>query len=349
MQNQVKRYPHLVLLVIFSAALGILMGTQETGRPTKTKVALGKLMEIRGVIVERAPDRFTLRDHRGTEITVTVTDHTEIGEKKKNFLRTALNYSAEELLLGLHVEVKGHGDNFGNLLAEKIKFTQDELTVARTISSRVSPVEKSLDKAHARLDKAEERFDENSQVVSGQISELNDAFRTARGEAQEAQQTADKAQVTADQAISFVDDTNKRVTALDDYEEMKVLMVWFKFDSAALSEEGKRDLDGLVKKATAEKGVLIEVTGFASADGNEAYNLRLSRRRAESVVRYLTENHKIPLRRILTPYGYGELNPVAENTTLEGRKQNRRVQVRVLANRGIAEPATVVSTQPQRN
>ncbi|HZI19934.1 MAG TPA: OmpA family protein, partial [Pyrinomonadaceae bacterium] len=80
-------------------------------------------------------------------------------------------------------------------------------------------------------------------------------------------------------------------------------------------------------------------SGFASADGSTEANRRLSQRRADAVIRYLVEQHNIPLRRIITPYGFGELQPVAENTSRDGREQNRRVEVKVLVNRGINQDA----------
>ncbi|HWS55835.1 MAG TPA: OmpA family protein, partial [Pyrinomonadaceae bacterium] len=67
-------------------------------------------------------------------------------------------------------------------------------------------------------------------------------------------------------------------------------------------------------------------------------NRRLSEQRAESVVRYLVENHQIPLRRILTPFGYGAMNPLNENKTRDERAENRRAEIRVLVNRGLATP-----------
>jgi outer membrane protein OmpA-like peptidoglycan-associated protein len=62
------------------------------------------------------------------------------------------------------------------------------------------------------------------------------------------------------------------------------------------------------------------------------------------VIRYLVENHNIPLRRIVTPYGYGESNPVAENTSRDGRAQNRRVEVKLLVNKGLTAPAPTMTT-----
>jgi outer membrane protein OmpA-like peptidoglycan-associated protein len=93
---------------------------------------------------------------------------------------------------------------------------------------------------------------------------------------------------------------------------------------------------------------VLEIGGFASADGSVEANRRLSQRRADTVIRYLVENHQIPLRRIVTPYGYGESNPVAENTSREGREQNRRVEVKVLVSRGIIQGAPTMN-RPTEN
>jgi outer membrane protein OmpA-like peptidoglycan-associated protein len=86
------------------------------------------------------------------------------------------------------------------------------------------------------------------------------------------------------------------------------------------------------------------VSGFASADGSTEANRRLSERRAETVIRYLVENHNIPLRRIITPYGYGEMKPIADNTTRGGRAENRRVEVQVLVSRGLTQGSPVAAT-----
>jgi outer membrane protein OmpA-like peptidoglycan-associated protein len=100
------------------------------------------------------------------------------------------------------------------------------------------------------------------------------------------------------------------------------------------------------------KGYTIEITGFASADGDERKNKVLSQKRAQAVIDYLVETHNIPLRRIGTSYGFGELQAVADNTTLEGRNQNRRVEVKLLASRGINQNVEVrkdASTDPNED
>ena len=116
----------------------------------------------------------------------------------------------------------------------------------------------------------------------------------------------------------------------------------FKVGKFDLQPEAKAALDEIAAQAKTERGYVIEVMGFASADGAEMKNRVLSQKRADAVVRYLAENHMIPLRRIITPFGYGEAQPVADNLTKEGREQNRRVEVKVLVNKGLTgQPAPV--------
>ena len=91
------------------------------------------------------------------------------------------------------------------------------------------------------------------------------------------------------------------------------------------------------------KAYVLEVTGFADSTGSTARNRALSQRRADAVITYLVENHKIPLRRIVTPYGFGELDPVADNKTRTGRAENRRVEVKILVNKGLTQPAPTMN------
>ena len=93
---------------------------------------------------------------------------------------------------------------------------------------------------------------------------------------------------------------------------------------------------------------MIEVAGHTDSTGSDTKNFRLSRARADAVVQYLAVQHKIPLRRFVTPMGYGKTDAVADNTTREGRSQNRRVDVKMIINRGLNQPASSSSTVPTR-
>jgi outer membrane protein OmpA-like peptidoglycan-associated protein len=77
-----------------------------------------------------------------------------------------------------------------------------------------------------------------------------------------------------------------------------------------------------------QAGFLIEIQGFASAEGDEGYNVSLSERRADVVQRYLVSKN-VPLFRI-SNVGLGAEKPVGDNKTRAGREQNRRVEVRLL-------------------
>ena len=110
----------------------------------------------------------------------------------------------------------------------------------------------------------------------------------------------------------------------------------FAVNSAVLSPSDRAELDRLASKAMTTKGYVIEIAGYTDSTGSVALNRQLSQQRADAVVRYLQENHDIPLRRMVTPFGYGMTRPVADNGTVDGRRQNRRVEVKILVSKGMA-------------
>jgi outer membrane protein OmpA-like peptidoglycan-associated protein len=263
-------------------------------------------------------------------LTVRLAANTKLEEKKGNPFRGGKNYSMAQVIRGLSVEVEGRGDSSGDLLADKIKFSDDDLRVAVSIDSQVVPLEDRFVTAEDRMTRTEQ----NAQRLSGQLEELGQVANLAKGGAAAAQDTADA-------AVEGVNKTNDRISSLDDYEVKKSTTINFKVASAVLSPDAKSMLDDLATQAKNERGFVIEVRGFASADGSENLNRALSQRRSDAIVRYLAENHDIPLRRIILPYGYGEAMPVADNTTREGRQENRRAEVKILVSRGIGSSVNV--------
>lgn len=304
----------------------------------------GHSATIEGTIATRDADRITLRTFRGSTVAVALTGSTEVKEKKNNPFRRARNYATTQLLPGLDVEVKGHSGSSGSLVADEIRFTNDDLRVAAELDARVAPVETRLG-----------QNEQNALRLSGQVSELSAVSNAARGGARAAQGSADaamesakkanesaeKANESAENAKAGIHATNERISSLDDFDTRDNVTVNFKAGSVALSPEAKAALDELAGQAQNEKGYIVEVTGFASAEGGADYNRALSQRRADAVIRYLAENHDIPLRRFITPFGYGSLQPVADNKTRSGRIQNRRVEVHILVSKGLRQ---VVST-----
>jgi OOP family OmpA-OmpF porin len=97
----------------------------------------------------------------------------------------------------------------------------------------------------------------------------------------------------------------------------------FIVNSAELTLDAKKVLDFVAQSLNANPDVRFEIQGHASSEGSDAYNLRLSDRRAASVRAYLISKGVDAGR--MTSKGYGESQPIADNSTEEGRKQNRRV------------------------
>ena len=294
-------------------------------------VASGERMKIKGVVVRRDADTFTVRDLNGADTIVRLTDQTSVKTNGK-FLRSGRNYGATNILRGLNLEVEGRGGSNGELVAEKVRFNESDLRTARAVESRANPLEERANSAENRLGQVEQ----NAQKLSGQIDELAAVSNAARGGAKAAQQTADA-------AVAGVNATNERISALDDYVPQDSEAVNFRLGSAVLSAESKSKLDAIATKALNAKAYVVEVTGHADSTGNPERNRVLSQRRADAVIRYLVEQHKIPLRRIITPYGFGSSEPVANNKTREGRAQNRRVEVKILVNKGLTQPAPTMN------
>jgi outer membrane protein OmpA-like peptidoglycan-associated protein len=341
---------NLMFVAVAVSAVTIPTIAQDaTGQSAQTvRIASGRKQKVSGVVVSREADKLTVRDINGGDVVVNVTGVTKIVEKKANPFRSAKTYPVTALLRGLEVDVEGRGDSSGVLVADKIKFTNDDFGVARSLETRVAPVETRVTTTEGRVDTAETRItaaEQNAQRLSGQLEELSAVANTARGGAKAAQETADQALAASKANSADIQATNDRISQIDNYEARQNIAVNFRVNSAVLSAEAKAALDEIAAQAKNEKGYLIQVTGYASADGGKAANRTLSERRAEAVRRYLAENHDIPLHRMINPFGFGELKPVAENDTREGRKQNRRVEVAILVNKGLTASATSQSSR----
>jgi outer membrane protein OmpA-like peptidoglycan-associated protein len=307
----------------------------QTNTPTDASrarsVTSGEKLKIKGVVTRRDADTFTVRDLNGVDTIVRLTDRTTV-KTHGGFLRSGTNYAQTNILRGLNLEVEGRGGSNGELNAEKVRFNESDFRAARSVDVRSTPLEERATAAEGRLTDVEQ----NAQKLSGQLDELAAVSNAARG-------VAKAAQATADAAVAGVNATNDRISAMDDYVPQETASVNFRTGSSVLSADSKTKLDEIATKALNAKGYVLEVTGFADSTGSTARNRALSQRRADAVIRYLVENHQIPLRRIVTPYGFGETNPVADNTSRTGRAENRRVEVKVLVNKGLTQPAPVMN------
>lgn len=329
-----RKLSMLRALVVLSVAFIIPVSAQQPAGSIKSParkmdVISGAKMKVKGTVIKREDQNLIMRDQTGSELTVRLASNVKIEEKKSNPFRGGKKYSDAQLVRGLYLEVEGRGDSSGVLVADKIKVDDDDLRVALTVDSTVVPIENRLGQAEDRVTRTEQ----NAERLSGQLDELSQVANLAKGGAAAAQETADV-------AVDGVNKTNDRISSLDDYDVRKTEAIMFKVGSAVLSPEAKAMLDDIATQAKSERGFVIEVRGFASSDGSESMNRALSQRRAQAVMGYLAQK-EIPLRRIILPFGYGEAMPAADNSTLEGRKQNRRVEVSVLVSKGLTSPVNV--------
>ncbi len=311
-----KKIP-VMLLALMIGAVSIF--AQDTQLRALTG---GQKYKIKGIVVAKDDTSFTLRDVTGVDTKVVLTSATSI-KTKGGFFGGSKTTPMNAIVRGLNMEVEGVGNSEGSLAATKVRFDKDDLAVAQSIDSRVTPTEDRLTVA-----------EQNAERVSGQIDELMTISNAARGGAKAAQETADA-------AISGVNATNQRITSLDDYVVQSTATINFKTGSSTLSQESKTMLDEVAQASMTLKGYVIEVTGFTDSTGSVQRNKALSQKRAQAVIDYLVETHNIPLRRIGMSYGYGENQAVADNTTTDGRLQNRRVEVKLMVNRGLNQNVEV--------
>jgi OOP family OmpA-OmpF porin len=310
--SEIKRwrtFPVVLGLALLFVVTPITFGQSSRTQPANNRqantqpVPNGSKMKFKGVVISRDADTFTIRDRNRADYQVLLTDETSI-KTHGGFFRFGKKYAVTDILRGLIVEVEGRGDSQGQLVAEKVRFNDSDMRAAITTDTRVNPVET------------------NQERLSGQMDELYTVAEEARNEVRVA---------------------NERISALDEYDVDQSATVNFRVNSAVLSPEARRQLDALAEKAISAKAYMIEVAGHTDSSGSEAKNFQLSRQRAEAVVQYLAVNHKIPVRRFVSPMGYGKTDAVADNKTTAGRAQNRRVEVKILLNRGMSGRSTTTT------
>jgi outer membrane protein OmpA-like peptidoglycan-associated protein len=236
--------------------------------------------------------------------------------------------------------------------------------VAKTISpveSRVTATEqkntdqdkqladhaKDIDSLSTDLSRTKERVTDADAkaVAAGQSAQragerADNAQRSADG----AERSAEGAQRTAERGLQRSDVIEKNMEAMNKFQIAKSVTVLFPINQSKLNADAKADLDELAKMTDGKDRYIIEVQGFTDKTGSALTNEQLSEARAAAVARYLANEHKIPVRTINT-LGSGYALPVADDKTRDGRKQNRRVEVRLFVPEATTSSNTVAAAQ----
>ena len=211
------------------------------------------------------------------------------------------------------------------------------------VKSQTAPViehTNTLDQKTAENNRA--LHDVDDRATAG-IKQAQGAADAAAQSAQNASKDAGTADTAANDAVHRADSLDSVVKGLDNYKQMADVTVTFGFDKAVLTKDDKEQLDNFAAQLGSAKSYILEVTGGTDSTGSAAYNYDLSQRRADSVVQYLASKYGIAAHRFYL-IGIGKDKEVAPNTTADGRKQNRRVQVQLLSNMA---PATSAPTAAQ--
>ena len=319
-----KGFMTVACAVLISGALSV-FNNEVSAQDVRTVPAGEKVDKMKGVVVKRNPDSFTMTDPQGgLALTVLLTADTEVKSHKRGVFRGSKEYGQSYILRGLRLEVDGVGNSEGQLVADKIRFDEQDLRAAQALKATVDPLE-----AEARENLRKQQ--EENERLAGQIEETQAVAQGAKADAAKAQAAAEKAQSTADYA-------NNRINGLDDFDPLKTITVYFVTGSATLGPKAKAEIDKAADwvKTQNTKGWVMAVIGYADTTGSSQRNIDLSERRANAVIYYIVTKYKMKLSRLVQPFGYGQLEPVAENKTAAGRAKNRRVEIRLMVNKGIA-------------
>lgn len=286
--------------------------------------ANGEEAQAKGMIISRTGETLIVSGPDG-KVTVVLTDDTKTKDDKGLFGLEKQQMADTVLIPGLKVRVDGVSDSQGRVVAKTITVDGDDLETAEMIQAGLHPTA--------------EQVAANMQAIATNQQDIA-AHKVQLASQQENIQTnqqnigANKQQI--EQNVKDIEDNTKRFTALSEYDVKGEANVKFGFGSSKISTQDQEELKKLAQTATGLTGYIVEVTGYADSTGSAAVNTKLSEERAKAVVLYLFQQCGVPMRHIVAPGAMGEYGAAAPNETKSGRAENRRVEVKVLVNKGIA-------------
>ena len=273
-------------------------------------------IKIKGLIVGRTGESLTVKTADGGKVVVVLNDDTKVQQPKGLGIRKK-QMSAAVLIPGLRVSVTGTGDPQTQVVAKTINFSGDDLQMAEQIQAGLTPTKHAVQTNQQSIETNKENIQANRQVTT----------------ANQVQIAANRQQI--DTNADDIQKTNQRFSELTEYDTKGDATVYFAVGSTAIAAKDKAALMELAHTAVNLTGYIIQVKGFADSSGNAAMNQKLSMERAQAVVAFLLQDANVPIRHIVAPGAMGTADPAAPNETAKGRADNRRVEVKVLVNRGL--------------
>jgi outer membrane protein OmpA-like peptidoglycan-associated protein len=274
--------------------------------------------KVEGLVKARNGDTMIVQTSSSPDVTVLLTDSTQVGQVQGVFKARRKQMSMAALIPGLAVKVEGTYNQQNQLVAQSVAFKGNDLEDAEKIAAGMHETKVQVQQNQAELEKQ-----------NAELKAQNEALQQ-----QQAQLTEHQAKIAANKAA--VDAAIARFGQLDDYYIFDEVTIYFDNGKVKVDSKYNPQLLALADKAKTVDGYMIEVKGYASSVGSVTLNQRLSEDRADAVTNILVQQGHISLTRMLAPGAMGESHQVGNDKTAEGQRENRRVVVRVLQNKGIA-------------
>jgi len=278
-------------------------------------VTNGEKVKVNGMITARDSETLTLKTTDSGNVVVVLTDNTKVQAPQGVLKIRKEDMGMTALIPGLKIQVDGVGDDQNRVVAMTIKFSKKDLQTAEMIQAGLNPTQQQVNANSQDIQTNKQGIQANQQGIAA-----NQVQIASNREAIDANQEA----------------VNKRFSELTDYDTKATVTVYFASGSTSISAKDRDALQQLGKDASGMKGYLVEVKGYADSSGNPAMNQKLSMERAQGVVAYLIQNCNVSVRHIVAPGAMGEADPAATNETVKGRSENRRVEVKILVNKGLS-------------
>jgi OOP family OmpA-OmpF porin len=283
----------------------------------------GEKVKLKGVIATRTGETLVVTSATGN-VTVVLTDDTKVQQPKGLGARKK-QMGAAVLVPGLRVTVEGVGDAQSRVTAKSINFDTEDLEMSQAIQAGLTPTKQAVKTNAQNIAANQKATQANSQeIAANQVQTAANEQAIANNQEQI---DADQQQIAA---------TNKRFSELSEYDTKADISVNFAVGSSVISASDKAALAQLAHDAVGTTGYIIQVKGFADSSGAAAINQKLSMDRAQEVIAYLIQDCNVPVRHVVAPGAMGTADPTAPNETGQGRAENRRVEVKVLVNKGLS-------------
>jgi OmpA-OmpF porin, OOP family len=290
-----------------------------------TDAAAQEKAKVQGMIQARTGETMVVKTADGNTTTVVLTDDTTTKDNKGLFGLEKHIMSNAVLIPGTKVKVDGTSDDQGRVVAKTITVDGDDLETSQMIQAGLHPTAEQVAANMQAIEANRQGVAANKVELAGQKEDIGTNSQNIAANRQQIEQN-----------IKDTEENTQRFAALADYDVKGQATVNFNVGSTQLDAKDKEALKQLADSAAGIKGYIMEVTGYADATGSAAMNTRLSEDRAKEVVTYLIQQCGVASRHIIAPAAMGEYGAAASNETKAGRAENRRVEVKILVNKGIS-------------